>query len=313
MVSIVMAVYNGEKYLREQLDSIRKQTDRQWKLFIRDDGSTDRTVSIISQFKRSVPQEVVILHNNGGKRGAKHNFLALIDYVSDDYVMFCDQDDVWKPDKIKHTLRFMKKAERLQQDGWPVLVHSNLAVADAEGRVVSDSFFNSAGLPKQSKTGNLLIQNNVTGCTVMINRALLSLAKNLPNACRENCIMHDYWLALCAQIFGKIYFLDESTVSYRQHGENSVGAKDSKSIAYLMGRLRDGRKDYKRQMEASRKQARCFYHYYKPLLEGREEAALLKSYGNLGRRGKFVRCCFYIRHHVWKQGAVRKMMQLIWG
>lgn len=312
MVSILMAVYNGGKYLQEQLDSIESQTMKQWKLIIRDDGSTDQTVAIIEQFRQNVSQEVLLLQNDGPEKGAKYNFLSLLNQATDDYVMFCDQDDIWKKDKIEKTLKVMQEVEEKSKDK-PILVHSDLVVTDADGQTISNSFFASAGLPKQANINTLLVQNHVTGCTIMINKALLENVKNLPKECRDNCIMHDYWVALYAQIFGEIHFLDETTMFYRQHGNNSVGAKDSKKIGYLFQRLRDGKADYAKKMEASRKQMESFCGYYQSHLEQLDEFKLLKEYSVSGQKGKLARCGFYIKNHVWKNGFVRKVMQLIWG
>ena len=312
MVSIVMAVYNGEKYLQEQLDSIAKQTEEEWRLLIRDDGSMDRTEDIIIQFQQKVTQEIVFFRNEGIKKGAKYNFFALLDKVTQGYVMFCDQDDIWKPDKIKKTLAVMREAEEENGDK-PVLVHSDLVVVDANGQTLADSFFASASLPKKATINTLLVQNHVTGCTVMLNKPLVDHMKKLPEYCQDNSIMHDYWAALYAQVFGKIYFLDETTMLYRQHGNNSIGAKDSRSLSYLFQRLKEGKKDYEKKMEASRIQVQSFCEYYKPFFESTQEFQLLEAYSMLGQKSKFARCVFYIKNGVLKNGLIRKIMQLVWG
>lgn len=316
MVSIVMAVYNGEKYIKEQLESIENQTYRDWKLIIRDDGSTDATGSIIEAFAGKVSQSVILLKNNSEsaeERGAKYNFLALLEQVSDSYVMFADQDDIWMECKIEKTLQKMQEKEKEYGSDTPVLVHTDVEVVDENGSTMQKSFFSFAGLRKESSVSHLMIQNNVTGCAMMINRALLEGMGNLESVDKKNIIMHDYWIALYAQIFGKICFLDQTTMKYRQHNANSVGAKDSKNIFYLMRRFLEGRKRYVRDMQASRQQIQAFVMCYKDRKFPGNAGELFEIYASLGEKSKWRRICFYIKYRVWKNGFIRKVMQILWG
>ena len=139
-----------------------------------------------------------------------------------EYIMFCDQDDVWNQDKISLTIKAMKKAEKNNLNK-AVLVHSDLTVVDAELNTIAESMMIFSYLPKRACTlDELLYRNNVTGCTVMINQ--LALQCSLPvKAC---AVMHDWWVAcsvLSAQ--GVIVFIDKPLLKYRQHDSNSVGAK----------------------------------------------------------------------------------------
>lgn len=325
MVTIVMAVYNGEKYLEEQLESIRLQTYRAWKLLIRDDGSTDNTEKIIKKFAEQLAAEKAegealevqtVQYLKSGmqdKKGAKYNFLSLLEMAEDSYVMCCDQDDVWKLDKIEKTLQKMEQAE--QKNGIiPILVHSDVEVVDEKKNQISASFFESAGLKKRITLPELLIQNYVTGCTMMLNAPALSYMKQLSQKQKDDCLMHDYWAALVAQTFGKVVFLDETTMYYRQHENNSVGAKSTKSPAYLWKRLRAGKGDYQRKMQQSRRQIKSFCECYEDALQDKKQQfLLLKQYGNLGEKGKISRLQFYRKNHVWKNGMIRKLMQIIWG
>lgn len=325
MVTIVMAVYNGEKYLEEQLESIRLQTYKAWKLLIRDDGSTDHTENIIKRFAERLATEKAegealdvqtvqyVKSGEQDKKGAKYNFLALLEMAEDSYVMCCDQDDVWKPDKIEKTLQKMQQAE--QENGTiPILVHSDVEVVDEKKNRISASFFESAGLKKQFTLPELLIQNYVTGCTMMLNASALAYMKQLSQEQKDACLMHDYWVALVAQTFGKVVFLDETTMYYRQHGNNSVGAKSTKSPAYLWKRLRAGKGDYQKKMQQSRQQMKSFCACYEAALQDKKQQyTLLQQYGNLGERGKISRLQFYRKNHVWKNGVIRKLVQIIWG
>ena len=312
MVSILMAVYNGEAYLEEQLSSIERQTVEDWNLIVRDDGSSDRTKEIIREFAGRVSQKVVLLEADQGKHGAKYNFFALLNETQDSYIMFCDQDDIWKKDKIEKTVARMHEAEA-HAPGTPVLVHTDLEVVDANGNTISKSFFDSANLKKNPSTAQLLLQNHVTGCTTMINKSLLSFVQNLEISYVEASIMHDYWIALVARVFGIIEFVPDTTIYYRQHGNNSVGAKNSKSIGYLWKRLQDGRAEYKRSMQNSYNQVAAFVSCYEKIGNEFAQWNILKDYGELSGKGKLNRLHFFVKHHAWKQGTIRKMMQILWG
>ena len=241
MVTVLLAVYNGEKYLAQQIDSILAQTVKDIKIVIRDDGSCDNSVDIINYYCNNYPDKVFCL--NGNPTGsAKQNFAKLLEACDDDYIMFCDQDDVWLPQKVETTLAAMQKSEGGSKI--PVLVHTDLKVVDQNLKVISDSFFEFQKLIQSEITlPRLLVQNYVTGCTVMINRALKEKCKKIPN----NCIMHDWWLALVAVIFGRLVCVNESTMLYRQHSDNQVGAKASYGIAFIkrkLSTLSEVRKNY---------------------------------------------------------------------
>ena len=312
MVSILMAVYNGEPYLEEQLQSLERQTMSEWRLLVRDDGSSDGTVKILQKLRDRVSQEVIILENRKEPHGAKYNFLALLEAASDSHIMFCEQDNIWKDDKVEKTLHKMQEAEK-QYGKIPLLVHTDLEVVDDKGVTISKSFFDSSNLQKELTLHQLLIQNHVTGCTTMINGILSERIGQLSPACKEACIMHDYWIALYAQLFGQIVFLDEATIRYRQHGKNSVGAKNSKSAKYLFGRLQQGKRSYRENMKLSFKQIEAFVTCYKEQCQKLPEYELLQGYANLRNKNAWSRRQFYVKHKVWKQGSIRKIMQMIWG
>lgn len=219
-VEVLLATYNGARYLNDQLDSILAQSCPAWRLTIRDDGSTDNTVQIIKDYIGKFPGKIRLIDEDSKRLGARGNFLKLLDVSEADYVMFSDQDDRWLPDKIRLTLRAMLECEA-RHEGAPVLVHTDLYVADMGLNVISKSFWGYQGIdPLKKSLNNLLIFNNVTGCTVMINSALRRLATPMP----QEALFHDVWLALVASAFGHIENVGVPTVLYRQHGENVIGA-----------------------------------------------------------------------------------------
>ncbi|MBQ8814216.1 MAG: glycosyltransferase family 2 protein [Lachnospiraceae bacterium] len=244
MISILMATYNGEKYLREQLDSILTQTEQNRILYVRDDGSTDKTLEIIHEYAMKYPGMIIPVHDDLGSQGCIRNFMAMLNYAQSDYYMFCDQDDIWMPDKVERTLKAMKAAEtecgaasavknKACKDVLPVCVHTDLQVVDESGAQVHPSFVEKLGLDAEGATfASLIYSNAVTGCTMMINQAMKKLLDEVP----ESCMMHDQWIGLLAEGCGKRVYLPETTICYRQHGDNVMGAK-GRSFVDKLGKI----------------------------------------------------------------------------
>ena len=222
MIDILVAVYNGEKYLKEQLTSILNQTYKEFNIIIRDDGSTDSSLYIIKEFNQLYPEKVTFVE--GVPSGsAKNNFFELINYAKSDYIMFCDQDDIWFENKIEVTLKKMQATENTYGKDVPILCHTDLTVVDKNLNTINPSFFKMQKFDITKTTLNrALVQNIVTGYTMMINKALLDLAKGTNS---EDIIMHDWWLFLIASAFGRVEVVTTPTILYRQHEENQVGAR----------------------------------------------------------------------------------------
>ena len=315
MITIIMAIYNGQEYIREQLESLKDQTYTEWRLVIRDDRSSDKTAEIVKKFSDEVEQEVIFKVNEKPSGSAKNNFALLInDAKESDYVMFCDQDDIWKKDKIEITFNKMKQAEERYGRDFPLLVHGDVEVIDENGNINADSMFEMSHINADSKLPQILIQNHVTGCTMMCNKKLIAGISEYASS--EYIIMHDYLAALYASVFGKIEVIKKSLLSYRQHSGNSVGAKNNNNAVYLLKRLANGRKSYKEAMETSRNQVKFFVEIYREELAAEKyckEYELMSGYASLGSRAKLYRIMFYKKNHIWKNGTIRKIMQVIWG
>lgn len=315
MITIIMAVYNGQEYIREQLESLKDQKYTEWRLVIRDDRSSDKTAEIVKKFSDEVEQEVIFKVNEKPSGSAKNNFALLInDAKESDYVMFCDQDDIWKKDKIEITFNKMKQAEERYGRDFPLLVHGDVEVIDENGNINADSMFEMSHINADSKLPQILIQNHVTGCTMMCNKKLIAGISEYASS--EYIIMHDYLAALYASVFGKIEVIKKPLLSYRQHSGNSVGAKNNNNPVYLLKRLANGRKSYKEAMETSRNQVKFFVEIYRKELAAEkycEEYELMSGYASLGSRAKLYRIMFYKKNHIWKNGTIRKIMQVIWG
>ncbi len=278
MIDILLAAYNGEKYLQELLDSLKEQTYSDWKLIVIDDCSEDDTVNILNRFSREAGVQVELIRNRTRERSGKNNFIRLLRRSGSEYFMFCDQDDVWLPDKIEKTLKLMKKTE-CGNNGKriiPALVHTDLQVVDEKLIPIRDSFFGYSGLRKDFSLKYLLCQNTITGCTLMGNAALRRVfCEKKPDPDMLN--MHDEWLGLIAACFGRIAFLDEATILYRQHGNNTVGAADAGSLKYQLQRLKVFREMKKSNMDHVT-EAAYFLELYGPHIHNRKNRKLLERF-----------------------------------
>lgn len=161
-ITILMATYNGEKYLSEQLDSILEQSYPNWRLLISDDCSTDGTPLLLLEYQRRFTDKITILPNECRFGSAKGNFLHLMKQSTPGYAMFCDQDDIWHRDKIEKTLEVMKQMETEATQDYPLLVFTDLCVVSADLQPIADSFMRFSGLDgNRTALHQLLIQNVV--------------------------------------------------------------------------------------------------------------------------------------------------------
>ena len=307
-VYILLAAYNGSAFVRQQVDSILSQTISDFHLILSDDGSTDGTPALLESLAREHPDRIT--HYRSGQRFgcAQNHFMHLLQqFHGSGYIMFCDQDDVWHPDKIEKTLAAMKALEG--SPAVPALVHTDLRVVDGSLRETAPSFCRLSNLDG-NRTGlnRLIVQNVVTGCTVMVNRALADIACRKPIT--EKLLMHDWWLAILAAAVGKVGFLDEATIDYRQHGNNSVGAKNTRSLSYLWKRLTAG--DTRKVLVSTALQSQLFLAYYGDLLSPSQQT-LLSDFAQTAHAPKLTRLRIYQKHRIFKYGFLRVLAQIIGG
>lgn len=286
MIDILMATYNGEKYLKEQIESILQQSYMEWRLIIADDCSSDSTVKILEYYHSLYPDKISYYINVKPSGSAKNNFFQLLNHAKNKYIMFADQDDVWLKDKVKLTYETMIDAERTNRN-IPILIHSDLCVVDQNLQLINPSIFQMQEMDyKRDKLNNILVSNIVTGCTMMINRNLLDLIHPQP----KNAVMHDMWLALVASALGRIVFIKQPTILYRQHGDNSVGAKNTRSLGYLWSKM-TGYKTVHKNLIKQYEQAEEFLDIYKAELS-KQQKEMLKTYSD------FNELSFYKRYQI---------------
>lgn len=306
MIDILLAVYNGERYLADQLDSLFAQTFRDWRLIIGDDGSQDNTMQIVKKYQSRYPDKITYYSSDQNGGSPKKNFFRLIGCSKAPYMMTCDHDDVWLPEKVEKTWNEMKRLEQLRP-GQPILVHADLKVVDQQLNVISSSMFDSQKLNRSASTlQELIVQNHVTGCTMMINRALADRVKTLP----EEAVMHDWWYALTAAAFGSIGFVDEPLILYRQHGANQVGAKSASDLTFLAARALQ-KKKAKQAMDATYSQAKAFLEQYSGELPDSDRKLLL-DYISIPLKNKLGRWRVLMSRHFYKYGFARKIGQFIY-
>lgn len=222
-VQVLMASYNGGRYIAEQITSVLGQDHANLVLTIRDDGSSDDTLEIIRRFEREFPGKVVLADPGGRPTGsASTNFGWLLEHVRGDYYMLCDQDDVWFKDKVSRSLEALQVLEGAWGKQTPLLVFSDLEVTDADLRPVSRSFWERRGLnPETAHSYRQLLANNViTGCTTLFNESARAISSPIP----KRRFLHDQWIGFHVAYHGHIACLADPTVYYRQHGNNQMGA-----------------------------------------------------------------------------------------
>ena len=227
LVEICLATYNGEKYISEFYNSLVMQTHSNWKLLIRDDGSTDNTLTILENIERA-DSRVKILNGKNGNVGVIKNFELVLRESSAEVIMLADQDDVWLKNKIEKSLALL--ALNLESEH-PKLVFTDLEIVDSALCILEKSFIKSKKLaPLTSlELSNLIVQNVAPGCTMMFNRALIKLALPFP----DNIAMHDWWLLLVALVTGEVSYLNQATILYRQHDNNVLGAGNYHMTGYM--------------------------------------------------------------------------------
>jgi hypothetical protein len=222
-IDVISSVLNGARFLPEFLESVRLQTHADWRLWIRNDGSTDDSAAIVAAAAR-LDSRIRLIDDGGPPLGIAQTYAAVLDRLPADsrYVMIGDVDDVWMPDKMTRTLRFMKRLETEEAPGTPLLVHSDLTVVDEHLHVIAPSLWAYRGVdPEPATLRRLVVLNPVTAPGVMLNAPLTrALAGGMP----REALFQDWWFALVAAALGRVVAMRESTVLYRQHGSNAIGA-----------------------------------------------------------------------------------------
>lgn len=248
LVEILLSTYKGSAFLSQQLDSLLNQSYANIRIIIRDDGSNDFTLNIINKFVE-INREKIKLLPYEGNLGSGNSFMRLLEKSEANYVMFCDQDDVWCRNKVSDSLGAMRRLEHLYGKNEPLLVFTDLTVVDSRLRVLCRSLWESQRLDPALTCNwkKLLAQNVVSGCTIMV-------TKNIKDFLRPTStiqIHHDHLIAVVASKYGHIGWIDKPTMLYRQHGGNVVGALGFNWF-YVLKKIRNLKKIYLFFVDASK-------------------------------------------------------------
>jgi glycosyltransferase involved in cell wall biosynthesis len=229
-VSVIIATFNGSKYIKKQMDSILKQSILPEEIIVCDDNSTDETVSLLKEYKKHNNIKLCV---NNKQLGIIENFKKAAKLArSGNWLVFADQDDIWIPQKLE---RLMDEMQLIDDDITPALIYSDLTVIDKNDAIVAGSFWDRQKIrPEKITITTLLYGNVVTGCTMIINYAMAE-----EFFCMDDLtFLHDEWLALIAYSFGRVKFLTDKLVLYRQHESNisfSIGYKVPAFIDQIKG------------------------------------------------------------------------------
>ncbi len=303
MIDILLATYNGERFLAEQMDSILAQSVNDWRLLVRDDGSSDATVINIRRYAEAFPDKILYIQDDERKLGPTQNFSRLMECAIAPYVMFCDQDDIWLPDKIEKSLSKIKEMEMRHGPSTPLLVYTDLSVCDEYGKLVADSYWRFQRInPRVAlHPASALVQDNATGNTFIFNRALNDLATPVP----PEMIGHDWWVALIALYAGKIDYLTDRTLRYRQHSGNVSGKKGA-NWAILLKKL----PAYCLTLQANQRQAALLLERLSPDLK-KEKKRIVAAFSTLSKQYFWVRWFRLLRFRYWAVFDVRILVKML--
>lgn len=286
LVQVLLSTYNGERFLREQLDSLFAQDYPNVRILARDDGSTDGTLALLKEYAAqsglrgcgALPRVEVLV---GANLGVGASFLELVARADQEaaYVAFCDQDDFWLPHKISQALACLRSQV---PDDIPGLVWGRCTLVDENLEVLGHSKVPGRG----PSFANALAENIATGCTLVLNRAAVRLlAGHIPGPA---VLFHDWWAYLTVAAFGRVVYDSTPAVLYRQHGANAVGARPS-AVRRWGRRLR--RLVTRADLHVESRQASEFQRMYGPLLP-EEPGRIIRDF--LGERAGFWRRVRYL-------------------
>lgn len=235
MIDICLATYNGEKFLKEQMDSIINQTYSSWHLWIRDDGSSDSTLQILNEYKVRYPDKISIIYDNKGNLGFIQNFNEILKYTTSTYIAFSDQDDIWEKDKLKVLIIELSKYDL----GTPLFIHSDFSYINEKNEIIKHSFVKFSN-KNPAKCNNSIIRSMFfglgVGCTVVINQALYDNCGEIPKSFPTG---HDKWFLFGAILTGEAVFINKILVKHRIHSKNTAPKLKKKKIIFQNVTIRE--------------------------------------------------------------------------
>ena len=302
MIRVILCTYNGEKYLREQLDSIANQTILDWKICAYDDRSTDRTIELLQKFGADYPGKVEV-HRNSELFGASRNFLYAsaeqsLDMTDDDYIMFCDQDDIWDADKMEVSLNEMGRLISTNGNEEPLLVFGDSRVVDEQLNPICDSLmsYNNYDMSHLGLSYELM-ENKMQGCTIMINSELARMLQKRP----DYVGMYDGYTALLALSMGHVSYLGRTVLKYRRWKASVSSTEDYKEVnKSKFGHLSEQKYIVFDYAPTIKEILRLFGDRIST-----QNKKVMESFAALQQKNWIMRRLSIIRYHMWKTGFVR--------
>lgn len=289
-IKILMTTYNGELFIKEQLDSILSQTYSNWNLIIGDDGSTDGTIQIINEYMQKDSR--IKLKQNVDNLGVVKNFENLLKITNGEYYMFCDQDDVWLLDKIDKTMECMLEVESVSDVNESIYVFSDIVQVNKNLEPLGKKY--NKNLPYAINLNRLLLKSVIPGCVSMINNSLKKKVLPFPS----EIILHDYWMSLVAASMGTLKFLPIKLLKYRHHGSNiTAGKKRStfKRISDTLNKVFLKDKDISPFLLRERMQARLLLQEFEGELTD-SQFKIIESFANIEKYGFIKRKYIQLRY-----------------
>lgn len=308
LVQILLATYNGEKYLEDLINSLLNQTYKNISILAHDDGSEDGTLDILRRYRDMYPDKIVILEDGIRTGGAVWNFEHLLSNSTSDYIMFADQDDVWLPEKVEITLNEMLSLEEKFGFSTPILVYTDVIVVDENLNKLSDSLWKYIKVDGSIiSLGRALETSLGLGLTMMINKSLKEISLPFPS----NTLIHDMWLSMVAVCFGRVKYIDRPTALYRQHSSNVAGAEKI-TLPMLVKKIFDtGQIDkFREDYMVRRNQAIDFFNKYKDFLCDKD-LNLIQTYISLPTYNPLKRLYKVISNGIFRTGNFRDFGRLL--
>lgn len=269
-VSVVMATYNGERFLEQQINSVLTQTVKPAEIIVCDDDSTDNTIAILEKFSNN---HSLTYYRNAKRIGVVENFKKAVSLAAPgNYIALCDQDDIWLPQKIEKSIEALSKID----DGIsPAMIYSDLILINSNEQVLNPSVDNELGHDKYKHClETLLFGNFVLGCTIMMNESMRAFFSDIPD---NKAFNHDTWITFVAFTFGKVSRLDRPYIRYRKHGDNVTFSNHKKKnrteriMAHLAAVFQ--KNDF---LENEVILCREFYRFYRNRLSGEHKRKIEK-------------------------------------
>lgn len=303
MIDILLSSFNGESFLAEQLDSLLAQTYQDFRVLVRDDGSSDRTSEILKVYANQYSNKITLIDGKNKNLGSSKSFFELLRCSDADFVMFCDQDDVWNKDKLEMMVDFYEK--QVSRRNLPVLIHSAALVVDANLKTMcaeTERFNRDKGGMEKPFVWQIF-QNDVTGCTVLINAAMRDVVNKIDFS-KHVVIQHDWFLSQIAYLYNNKFHMPVQTMKYRQHSGNVISARKI---------------SFREKVSRKIKRGLCYPYYSQietlltceiPMKEDLKN--VLVDFSLLGHKCKIYRILWHIQHGFFRSGnVVYKIYQLL--